>query len=39
MIRNCNDQISLLIPEVDIAAGLAIDLKSKLIQSLDGRFS
>ena len=39
MIRNCNDQISFFIPEMNMAAGLSIDLKSKLIQSLDGSFN
>ena len=35
MIRHCNDQVSLLIPEVNMASSLAIDSKAKLLQGLD----
>lgn len=36
MIRDGYDQISFLIPQVDMAASLAIDLKAQVLQSLDG---
>jgi len=39
MIRNCNDQISFFIPEVDMATYLPIDLEAKRIQGLDNLFS
>ena len=39
VIGHCHNQISLLIPEMDVAAGLAIDLEAQMLQSLDGLLS
>ena len=39
VIGHCHNQIPLFIPEVDMAAGLAIDLKVQVLQSLDGFLS
>ena len=39
VIGHCHNQIPLFIPGVDMAAGLAIDLKAQLLQSLDGFLS
>ena len=35
VIWHCHDQIPLLIPEMNMAAGLAIDPKAKILQSLN----
>jgi hypothetical protein len=32
-IGHCHDQISLLIPEVNMAAGLTVDLEAEMLQS------
>jgi len=39
VIGHCHNQIPLFIPEVDMASGLAIDLKAQVLQSLDGFLS
>jgi len=39
VIGHCHNQIPLFIPEVDMAACLAIDLKVQVLQSLDGFLS
>lgn len=35
LIGHCHNQISLLVPEMNVAAGLAIDLEAQMLQSLD----
>ena len=39
VIGHCHNQISLLVPEMNVAAGLAIDLEAEMLQSLDGLLS
>ena len=39
VIGHCHNQISLLVPEMNVAAGLAIDLEAQMLQSLDSFLS